>query len=120
MARVLVVDDALIMRSILGTMLEKAGHEVVGSAGNADEAVELYQSLQPDLVTMDILMEGEDGISCLRKIRVLDPAARVIMISAQGQSQLENTAREAGASGYVAKPIEIETLQGEVERALRA
>lgn len=118
MARVLIVDDAMIMRNILGVMLEKCGHEVVGTAGNADDALSLYQQLMPDFVTMDIIMDGRDGIDCLKSIRKVDPAARVIMISAQGHGIKEIEARESGAIGYVSKPIQLEALQGEVQRAL--
>jgi len=118
MARVLIVDDAMIMRNILGTMLEKCGHEVVGTSGTADDALSKYQQLKPDFVTMDILMEGRDGIDCLKAIRAFDPDARVIMVSAQGHGLKEIEAREAGAIGYVSKPIQLEALQGEVQRAL--
>ena len=118
MARVLIVDDALIMRSILSAMLEKAGHEVVGNATNAAEALEMFEELKPDLVTMDILMEGVDGVTCLKNIIQSDPDARVVMISAQGHGKLEQESREAGARGYVAKPIELDRLQAEVENAL--
>lgn len=118
MARIMIVDDALIMCNILSTMLQKAGHEIVGTAANADEALELYQRLEPDLVTMDILMEGIDGVTCLRELMKIDPDARVIMISAQGQGQLEKEARDAGARGYVTKPIDVENLLRTVEHAL--
>ena len=118
MSRILIVDDALIMRSILSAMLEKAGHEVAGNATNAEEALKMYKELKPDLVTMDILMEGTDGVTCLKDILREDPDARVIMISAQGHGPLEEQARAAGARGYVSKPIELETLQAVVTQAL--
>ena len=118
MSRILIVDDALIMRSILSAMLEKSGHEIVGNASNAEEALEMYRELKPDLVTMDILMEGTDGVTCLKNIMQEDADACVVMISAQGHAQLEEEARGAGARGYVAKPIELETLQAAVDKAL--
>lgn len=118
MAKILIVDDALIMRSILGTMLEKAGHEIAGNATNSEDAVEMFREIRPDLVTMDILMEGEDGVTCLKKIIAMDPDARVIMISAQGHGELAARAKEAGARGYVAKPIEADVLLREVDSAL--
>lgn len=118
MASILIVDDALIMRNILSTMLGHAGHEIVGEAANAGEALALFRKLKPDLVTMDILMEGRDGLTCLEDILEVDPAARVLMISAQGHGELERRARAAGAIGYVAKPIDTEGLLREVDRAL--
>jgi two-component system chemotaxis response regulator CheY len=63
-------------------------------------------------------MEGVDGITCLREIMRADPQARVIMISAQGSGQLEKESLDAGARGYVAKPIDLERLQAEIEKAL--
>lgn len=118
MSRILVVDDAQIMRNILSSMLEEAGHEVVGHAANAEEALALYIQLKPDLVTLDILMEGADGVTCLKNIIQEDPQARVLMITAQGHGPIEQEARESGARGYIAKPIEREQLQAAVNQAL--
>lgn len=118
MSRILVVDDAQIMRNILSSMLEEAGHEVVGHAANAEEALALYIQLKPDLVTLDILMEGADGVTCLKNIIQEDSQARVLMITAQGHGPIEQEARESGAKGYIAKPIEREQLQAAVNQAL--
>ncbi len=85
MARVLVVDDAAFMRKMVSDALTKGGHEVVGEAGNGVEAVARYQELQPELTTLDITMPEKDGLSALKEIIALDPAARVIMCSALGQ-----------------------------------
>ena len=60
MARILIVDDAQIMRNILRAMLETQGHEVVANAENGVEALQMYSELKPDLVTMDIQMDGND------------------------------------------------------------
>ena len=62
MARVLIVDDAKFMRTLVKDALVPAGHEIIGEAENGNEAVELYRKLKPDLVTMDITMREKDGI----------------------------------------------------------
>ena len=115
MARILVVDDSSFMRASLQYLLERAGHKVVGLATGGREAVDLYQRLQPDLVTMDIVMDDMDGIEALRKIREVDPGARVVMVTIQHQEQLEQEARKLGACGYLKKPLKeaeiLETLE---------
>ena len=68
MARILIADNASFMRSCLKYIVENAGHEVVGMAKGGQEAVDLYEQLKPDLVTLDILMEGMDGMAALAAI----------------------------------------------------
>ena len=85
MARVLVVDDAAFMRKMVSDALTKGGHVVVGEAGNGVEAIARFQELKPEVTTLDITMPEKDGLSALRVIIELDPAARVVMCSALGQ-----------------------------------
>jgi two-component system chemotaxis response regulator CheY len=118
MANILVVDDALIMQNILATMLEKAGHIVVGKAVNGLQALEMYITLKPDLVTMDIQMKGEDGMSVLQKIIELDPRAKVIMVSAVVHEMKEDEARTMGAIGYITKPFQAAALIKQIQKAL--
>lgn len=120
MARILVADDARIMRNILRVILEKNGHEVVGEAANGEEALELYGQLQPDLVTLDIHMEPVDGISCLKRMRESDPSARVLMVSAIGQQVKIDEALSLGAIGYVTKPFQQNEIDWQVKKALEA
>ena len=84
MARVLVVDDAAFMRKMVSDALTKGGHEVVGEAGNGAEAVDPLPGAAPEVTTLDITMPEKDGLSALKEIIALDPAARVIMCSALG------------------------------------
>lgn len=103
--KILIVDDALFMRNMLREIFVKAGWEVVGEAGNGVEAVEKYQELHPDLVTMDIIMPLKSGIEALQEITGRDPEARVIMCSALGQESLVLEAVQAGARDFVVKPF---------------
>lgn len=102
---VLIVDDTAFMRKMLGDMLKKNGYEVIGEAANGVEAVEQYQELNPDIVTMDITMPEKNGIEALTDIIALNPEAVVIMCSAMGQQNMVQQALEAGAKDFIIKPF---------------
>ncbi len=104
-ARVLIVDDALFMRTMLRNIFVESGFEVVGEAGNGSEAVERFRQLAPDLTTMDIVMPEKNGIEALKQIVALDPKARVVMCSALGQESLIIEALDAGARDFIVKPF---------------
>jgi two-component system chemotaxis response regulator CheY len=111
-ARILVVDDSSFMCKSLQYVLETAGHEVVGLAISGREAVDLYQRLHPDLVTMDILMEDMDGMEALRIIREMDSKAKVLMVTNQHQPDLQMETQKLGACGFIKKPLkEAEILE---------
>ena len=116
--RVLVCDDALFMRSMVGDILSQAGYEVVGEAGNGTEAVERYKALRPDFVTMDIVMPDMGGIDAVRAITRFDPGARIIMCSAMGQQALVDEALEAGAADFVVKPFQASRVIEAAQRLL--
>ena len=118
MAKILIVDDSLIMRGILRSMLEKGGHEIAGAASNGIDALRLYRELDPDLVTMDIHMAGGDGLSCLKEIIRLDADAKVIMITALGHEEMKMEASRLGAVGYLCKPFKAEDILAEIQDAL--
>jgi two-component system chemotaxis response regulator CheY len=106
MKRLLVVDDALIMRKLIRGVAVEAGWEVAGEAGNGEEAVRLYEQLRPDLVTMDLVMPVMGGLEALRLIRGLDPEAQVIVVTAVDQKQTLMDAIRDGAADYIVKPFE--------------
>lgn len=118
MAKILIVDDSAFMRGSLKYIAENAGHEVVGMANDGAEGLELYKKLKPDLVTLDILMKGMDGISGLKAIRSEDPKAKVIMVTAIGQEEKQEEARKLGASGYIRKPFKQDEISSEIKRVL--
>lgn len=118
MARIVVVDDASFMRGSLKFILEKAGHEVVAMGKDGKEALELYSEFNPDLVTMDILMKGVDGLTALKNIMERDPAARVIMVTALGQEAKAEEAGALGAVGYIRKPFKQMDIVEAVEKVL--
>jgi two-component system chemotaxis response regulator CheY len=117
MARVLVVDDAVFMRKMLSDVLGKGGHEVVGEAGNGNEAVTQYQALHPDITTLDITMPDKDGLAALREILTIDSNARVIMCSALGQESKVLEAVKAGAKDFVVKPFKPDRVLDAIAKA---
>ena len=115
---VLICDDALFMRTLVGDILQQAGFEVVGEAETGLQAVEKYKQLRPDLVTMDIVMPEMGGIDAVREITTYDPEARVLMCSAMGQQALVVEAIQAGAKEFVVKPFQATRVLEAVQRVL--
>ena len=103
MAKILIVDDSAFARNSLRMSVESAGHEVAGLAKNGDQALTLFKSLNPELVLLDYLMAGKDGMVVLKEIIQHDPKARVIMISGAGDDTIEKKALKAGAKVFVGK-----------------
>ncbi len=104
--KLLIVDDALIMRMRIREIAILAGWEIVGEAANGSQAVELFRSLKPDLVTMDIVMPQMDGVEALRTIIQEDPHARVCMVSAVNQKEKLTECIKLGAIDFIVKPFE--------------
>jgi two-component system, chemotaxis family, chemotaxis protein CheY len=108
--RLLVVDDALLMRRLIGGVAAEAGWEVAGEAANGEEAVALYAQLKPDLVTMDLVMPVMGGLEALRKIRVVDPKAQIVVVTALDQKQALMDSIRDGAIDFIVKPFERERV----------
>ena len=104
--RVLVVDDALIMRQRITEIAQQAGWQIAGEAADGKEAIALYQSERPDLVTLDIVMPEMDGVESLKKIRSEDPGARVVMVTAVNQKEKLAECIQAGAIDFIVKPFD--------------
>ena len=105
MTRVLIVDDQLLFRRHLHRLLVHAGLEFVGEAGDVQEAEGLLQALRPDLVVMDVMLPGVNGLEGTRRLKRQDPALRVILLSAYRDSAdvFRSAAREVGAEAFVSK-----------------
>jgi two-component system chemotaxis response regulator CheY len=118
MASVLIVDDALFVRTVLREMLEESGHEVVGWADRGDVAVQAYRSLRPDLTLLDVNMPGGNGIKALGEIRAEDPWARVIIMSVLQTPETQALALAGGALAVLSKPVAASELEDAVTAAL--
>ena len=106
----LVTDDALIIREMIKDAATDAGWEIAGEAVNGQEAIDKYQVLQPDAVTLDMVMPDFDGIHALRGIMQVDPQARVCVVSALDQKQVLKEAFKIGASDFIVKPFDKSNL----------
>jgi two-component system, chemotaxis family, chemotaxis protein CheY len=104
--KILVVDDAIFMRSMIRDIFARGPFIISGEAENGTEAVRLYRELRPDLTTMDIVMPQMDGITALKEIMRMDPGAKVVMCSALGQEALIAESIEAGARDFIIKPFQ--------------
>jgi two-component system chemotaxis response regulator CheY len=118
MARVLVVDDAAFMRKMVTDALSGGGHEIVGEAGNGAEAIQQYQELRPDVMTLDITMPEKDGLAALKEIMAADPGAKVVMCSALGQESKVLESIKLGAKDFVVKPFQPDRVLSAIDKAL--
>jgi AmiR/NasT family two-component response regulator len=115
--RVLVAEDEALIRLDLGEMLKEEGYEVVGEASDGQEAVELADSLKPDLVIMDVKMPRRDGIDAASEI-ARKRIAPIVILTAFSQRDLVERARDAGAMAYLVKPFSVTDLIPAIEVAV--
>ena len=122
MAKILVVDDAKIMRMSIKNMLNDLGHKVVGEASSGYGGIAEYKALHPDIVTMDITMPQEngieDGIEAVKQIIAYDKNAKIIMITSHGEQDKVIRAIQNGASNYLLKPLQIDKLKEVIVKLL--
>ncbi|HEY4234625.1 MAG TPA: response regulator [Lacipirellulaceae bacterium] len=104
--RLLITDDAVIMRTIIADAAREAGWDVVGEAKNGAEAIEHYMWLRPDVVTLDLVMPEFDGMYALRGILEFDPDAIVLVVSALDQKSVLQNAFRHGATDFLVKPFD--------------
>jgi DNA-binding NarL/FixJ family response regulator len=105
--RVLIADDHAVVRQGLRTFLDlQADIDVVGEAADGEKAVAVAAEHAPDVILLDLVMPGLDGIGALRRLREAAPAARVIVLTSFGEDERLFTALRAGASGYLLKDVE--------------
>jgi two-component system chemotaxis response regulator CheY len=115
---ILIVDDLDFIKIVLRDILEKSGFRVIGEASNGGDAIKIYQEKKPDAVLMDITMPGMDGLTALKRIKALDPAARIIICSALGQQRLIVQAIQLGAKDFIVKPFQPQRVVSALKKAL--
>ncbi len=108
MSDVLITDDSAFMRSTIRRILEKERLMVVAEAESGPSCIEKYKEYRPEIVTLDIIMLGMDGIATLKALMKIDPNAKVIMITALGQESFVREAILSGARSFIVKPFQEE------------
>ncbi|MCA9262180.1 MAG: response regulator [Planctomycetales bacterium] len=114
----LVTDDALIIREMIKDAAREAGWEIVGEATNGQEAVERFDELNPDAVTLDLVMPDFDGLHALRGIAERNGSDRVLIVSALDQSDVLKQALRLGAADFIVKPFDKNRLVGALDKLL--
>ena len=116
--RVVIVDDEPIFRMDIAELLQQAGYDVVGEAADGFDAIELCRKYKPDLVLMDIKMPLFDGIKAVKTIYKEGLSGSVVIITAYNDKEYIDMAKEAGAMGYLVKPINEKILIPTIEMAI--
>ena len=116
--RVMIVDDSRLVRVQLEDVLKGTDYEVAAYCRSGEDAIEQYAAVQPDLVTMDIIMQGMDGLAAAEIILKQNPDARIVMISSLAYGDTYDRAKSIGAKGFVDKPFHREQLLKVFEEAL--
>ncbi len=116
MSKIMLVDDAAFMRMMVKKALTANGYSNFVEAQDGTEAVQKYEEEKPDIVIMDITMPNMDGLQALKKIRELDPNAKVVMCTAMGQESMVVDAIKSGARDFIVKPFDeqrvVQTVNG--------
>lgn len=115
--KLLLVDDSGLARRGMRTILESAGFDVI-EAPDGIVALEQYFLEKPDVVILDLVMKGMYGLDVLTKLREMDPAVRVIVVSADVQESSQQLVQEAGASGFLTKPVDRTRVLNLVQQVL--
>lgn len=115
MLNILVVDDSVLMRNNIKAYVEDLGHFVVGEAENGAIAVDMCLELNPDVITMDITMPNMDGITAISKIREFNDKVNIIVATSHGQEEVIMKALQAGAKGYILKPLNENNLNEAIQ-----
>jgi len=114
----MLVDDLSFIRMVQKDILSEKGYDVVGEASDGLEAVEMYESLKPDIVLMDITMPNMNGLDAVNRILAANPQAKIVICSALGQQKLIVEAINSGIKDFIVKPFKAERLLSAIAKAL--
>jgi len=117
--KLMIVDDSNIMRRRIERSQRFEQLELVGTAGNGLEALELFKKTDPDVVTMDITMPQMDGIECIARLVAMKPAVRILVVSALADKATAVEAMEQGANGFLNKPFTDRQLNEAIAELMR-
>ena len=115
--KIMVVDDSRIAQLQLEKVLPEGEYEVVACCQTGEEALDQYDKVNPDLVTMDIILPGMDGLEAARALLAAHPAARILMVSSLAYDDTIKEAEALGAKGFVFKPFDQDQLLQAMQKA---
>jgi len=115
--KILIVDDQFGIRILLNEVLQKEGYDTY-QAANGIQALEIVSKHSPDLVLLDMKIPGMDGIEILKRMRVIDKEIRVIIMTAYGELDMIQEAKDLGALTHFAKPFDIDEIRSAVKQYL--
>ncbi|MEH7118320.1 response regulator [Neobacillus vireti] len=113
--KILIVDDQFGIRILLNEVFQKEGYQTF-QAANGVQALEIVTKHQPDLVLLDMKIPGMDGIEILKRMKVIDPEIRVIIMTAYGELDMIQEAKDLGALTHFAKPFDIDDIRAAVRK----
>ena len=109
--KILVIDDSPFVAKAVTKAVEGTEHSVIDNALNGQIGIEKYLKLKPDVITLDVTMPVMEGLEAAKKLFKLDPNVKIILLSAMGDENLHNEAREIGIKHFLTKPFKPEDLQ---------
>jgi two-component system response regulator (stage 0 sporulation protein F) len=113
--KILIVDDQFGIRILLNEVFQKEGYQTF-QAANGIQALEIVTNHHPDLVLLDMKIPGMDGIEILKRMKVIDPEIRVIIMTAYGELDMIQEAKDLGALTHFAKPFDIDDIRAAVRK----
>ena len=117
--KLLIVDDSSIMQKNIEKNLREYDLEIIGTASNGREALEMVRDKKPDVITLDITMPEMDGIACLDEIMKIHPSAKVMIITALSDKLTGLIALDKGARGFLYKPVTSDDLAKAFDKLLK-
>ena len=120
MAKILIVDDSAFARKVVGMIVESGGHEVIGRACDGESGLEMFRSLEPELVTLDYMMAGKNGEEVLEEMIEHDPSSRVIMIAGSHDQVVQEKVLQTGAKEFIDKDCVQKDLLNVIDQVMAA
>ncbi len=117
-SRVVIVDDSRNVRKFLRLALSRLSWDVVAEGTRGDDVVPLYEEFQPDVIIVDLVMPGRDGVEAIRDLVRSHPSAVVVVCSGMSMRERGLASKQAGAAQYLVKPFEVEDVRIAMRRAL--
>lgn len=109
-----IVDDAPFIREAIRNCVESAGMKVIGEASNGDEAIDIVNSLQPDIVIMDLVLPQQNGVQVAAKLMAENPDLKIIACSTESQKDMVLKALHVGCKDFISKPFTSEGLKEKI------